>query len=338
MDLIYALDFSFWKRSAVRQCFPETKVKFVSGTVSVPDNAPMLLWGMNRAVEEMSGKAQVIRIEDGFLRSIGLGADLVRPVSWVIDHRGIYYDATRVSDLEVLLADTHFSPEMLRRADRLRAGIVAAGLTKYNVGTGCWRRPNGAARVVLVPGQVESDSSLQYGAPGIRQNIDLLKAVRTANPDAYVVYKPHPDVAAGLRASGNGEHDATRWCDELVIEANMSDLLTSVDEVHVLTSLAGFEALMRHKAVTCYGQPFYSGWGLTADKVPNARRVRRLSLNELIAGALILYPKYLSRTGDALISPEQALDELVAWRAKANVAPWWREFSRELLRRVVGVR
>lgn len=119
----------------------------------------------------------------------------------------------------------------------------------------------------------------------------------------------------------------------------MGDLLMAVDEVHVLTSLAGFEALLRGKSVTCYGQPFYSGWGLTLDVAPNLRRTRRLLLDELVAGALIEYPIYLSRYSDALVTPEQALDELLAWRAKSGSAePWWREIFRMVLRRVVGVR
>jgi capsular polysaccharide export protein len=335
---VYALDFSCWKKSAVRQCFPHTEVNFVTSASHVPEGAILLVWGMRSICGESAAGVKVLRIEDGFLRSVGLGADLIRPVSLVIDGLGIYYDSTQASDLEILLANTNFSPDCLHRAEEVRRNIIAARLTKYNVGATGWTRPYAATHVILVPGQVESDDSLRYGAPGIRLNIDLLKAVRMANPGAYIVYKPHPDVVAGLRATGAGEHDATRWCDEMVTDSNMSDLLKHVDEVHALTSLAGFEALLRHKAVTCYGQPFYSGWGLTTDMIPHPRRIRRLSLNELIAGTLILYPKYLSRDSNKLISPEQAIDELVAWRAKANIAPWWRELSRNLLRRVVGVR
>jgi capsular polysaccharide export protein len=92
-------------------------------------------------------------------------------------------------------------------------------------------------------------------------------------------------------------------------------LLQQVDAVHVLTSLAGFEALLRGKPVTCYGQPFYAGWGLTADMIPLARRSRRLALDELVAAALILYPVYLSRVTNRYTSPERVLDELQAWRA-----------------------
>jgi capsular polysaccharide export protein len=67
-----------------------------------------------------------------------------------------------------------------------------------------------------------------------------------------------------------------------------------VDEVHVNTSLAGFEALLRGKQVTTYGVPFYAGWGLTRDLGPvPARRTARRSLDELVAAALLLYPRYL---------------------------------------------
>jgi capsular polysaccharide export protein len=337
--VIYALDFSRWKRSAVRQCFPVSRVRFVSRANQVPETAVLLVWGMKPAVEGLAPGVRIMRAEDGFLRSVGLGTDLIHPVSWVVDRLGIYYDATLPSDLELLLANKAFEPALLERAASLRGRIVAEGLTKYNVGASIWQRPVSAGKVILVPGQVESDDSLKYGAPGLRTNIGLVQAVRKAHPFAYIVYKPHPDVVARLRAKGADEDDALQWCNELVTDATMGDLLTKVDEVHVLTSLAGFEALLRGKAVTCYGQPFYSGWGLTKDIVPNPRRGRQLSLDELVAGALIEYPIYMSGNSDALITPEQALDELLASRAQMGGAvPWWREYFRMVLRRVVGVR
>lgn len=336
---IYALDFSSWKRSVVRRLFPGRRVVFVRRALEVPVGGTLVVWGMKPVTGSVAPDVRLLRLEDGFLRSVGLGADLIRPISWVVDGRGIYYDATCPSDLEHLLSSRGFDPELLERAARLRTRIVSTGLTKYNLGSAQWNRPKALEKVILVPGQVESDASLVYGAPGIRTNIELLRAVRQANPNAYLIYKPHPDVLAGLRAGGAGEEEAPRWCDEQVTDVAMGDLLNAVDEVHVLTSLAGFEALLRGKAVTCYGLPFYSGWGLTADKLPNPRRVRRLSLDELVAGVLIEYPVYLSRSSNALISPEEALDELLAWRERAGSnAPWWREGFRMILRQVVGVR
>ena len=323
----------------VCRCFPGTQVVFTASAADVPAGGELVVWGMKPIVGKLASDVRILRLEDGFLRSVGLGVDLIRPMSWVVDSQGIYYDATRPSDLEQLLAEKDFPPETIARAALLRERIVAEGLTKYNIGASVWQRPSGADKVILVPGQVESDASLAYGAPNIRTNKGLLEAVRQANPQAYIVYKPHPDVLAGLRAKGAGEDEALRWCDEVVTDAAMGDLLMAVDEVHVLTSLAGFEALLRGKSVTCYGQPFYSGWGITRDIVPNPRRKRTLLLDEMVAGVLIEYPIYLSRMSDALITPEQALDELVTWRTKAGVAvPWWRQCFRVVLRLVVGVR
>lgn len=339
LRLVYAVGFSAWKRKALALCLAEYRVRFVPNAGKAPDGGLVAVWGAREVPFAKQREFRVLRIEDGFLRSVGLGADLIRPVSWIVDTRGIYFDATQPSDLEVLLQTVSFDAALLARARELRARIVALGLTKYNVGTAIWRRPRHAARVILVPGQVESDASIALGAPGIKTNLGLLQAVRKANPDAHIVYKPHPDVIAGLRRKGEGEEDAERWSDEIVVDAPMGQMLNEVDEVHCLTSLAGFEALLRGKAVTCYGQPFYAGWGLTTDIVPIARRRRCLSLDELVAGALIRYPRYMSRKKDALISPEEALEELIEWRAASTgSATWLRKAFRVVLRRVVGVR
>jgi capsular polysaccharide export protein len=330
---VFAYGFSFRKRSIVRRFAGNVTVRFIHRVKQLPPGSALLLWGSKPVPVGLAPGIRIVRLEDGFLRSVGLGADLIDPVSWVMDQRGIYYDATRPSDLECLLQATQFSSELIERASQLRGRIVETGLTKYNVGASGWRCPAAGARVILVPGQVETDASIQFGAPGICTNIGLLQAVRKANPDAYIVYKPHPDVVAGLRAKGQGEGAASHWCDEVVVDAAMGEMLSAVDELHVLTSLAGFEGLLRGKSVTCYGQPFYAGWGLTKDQIPVIRRTRCLSLNELVAGALILYPLYASRSMGQLTTPELALDELLDWRdsTKAEL-PWWHKILRAILR------
>ena len=308
----------------VRSCFAGSSVVFVRSASQVPANNSLVVWGRKPIPGKLAAGVQLIHLEDGFLRSVGLGADLIRPVSWVIDTQGIYYDATQPSSLEVILQTTEFTPQLLERATRLRERIVNTGLTKYNVGNKDWQRPAGAARVILVPGQVESDAALLLGAPGICTNLGLLRAVREANPNVYLLYKPHPDVVAGLRRKGPDECHAERYCDEVVVDIIMGELLQQVDEVHTLTSLAGFEALLRGKKVVCFGQPFYAGWGLTHDVIPVARRTRLLSLMELVAGTLILYPTYISRATGKLTTPEGALDELLAWRTDGNAELlWW---------------
>lgn len=302
----------------------------------LPHRATLFLWGSARLPDGLRADTEVIRVEDGFLRSVGLGAELVRPISWVMDRRGMYYDATRESDLEHLLQSTQFAPELLARAAALRGRIAASGITKYSVGEGSWTRPR-QERVILVPGQVESDASIRLGAPALSTNIGLLQAVRQANPDAYLVYKPHPDVTAGLRAPGSDEQQARELCDEIVIDVPMGPLLERVDEAHVLTSLAGFEALLRGKPVVCYGLPFYAGWGLTRDLLTIGRRTRRLTLDELVAAALILYPTYVSRWGGGYIRAEQALDELLDWhRTAPRPNRPWQFLRRAALRLTVG--
>jgi capsular polysaccharide export protein len=338
-QVIYGLGFSWRKRALVRNFLSGYRVQFVRRVAQVPAGATVALWasGPHRDVDWAAQAATPLWLEDGFLRSVGLGADLVRPLSWVVDSRGMYYDATRPSDLEHLLQTTHFDASTLARAQALRQALVRSGLTKYNVGQLPWQRPGTVAQrgqaVVLVPGQVETDASLRKGAPGIHTNMGLLQAARAAHPDAWLVYKPHPDVVAGLRGQGANEASAQQWCDEVVLDAPMGSMLEAVDHVHVMTSLAGFEALLRGKPVTCHGLPFYAGWGLTQDALPAPRRSRRLDLDALVAGALVLYPRYASLATGAPCTVEQAMAELLAWRARSKPAlPWWRKWLRPLIR------
>ncbi len=338
-ELVYSWGLSRRKRSFLRDFLGKTAVRFVDRGMDVPPGSCLLLWGSTPAPGGLPTDVRITRMEDGFLRSVGLGADLVRPLSWVLDSRGIYFDASQPSDLEHLLQNTDFEQPLLERAAALRSRIVEQGVTKYNLETGRWQRPPHVQRVLLVPGQVESDASIRLGAPGICTNMGLLQAVRQAHPDVYLLYKPHPDVVAGLRTQGAAEDQALAWCDEVIHDTSMGVLLPQVDELHLLTSLAGFEALLRGKPVVCYGQPFYAGWGLTTDMLSVSRRTRRLTLDQLVAGALILYPRYVTRSSGRLTTPEQALDELLVWRSQSGrEQTLWRDIKRGFLRRIVGVR
>lgn len=329
--VIQALGFSAWKKPILKRFLRGSKLVFVRSPKAVPERATVVVWGADMP-QGLPASANVLHVEDGFLRSSGLGADLVRPLSWVIDDLGIYYDATRPSRLERIIQTTEFAADLLRRAEALRATIVAAGVTKYNLAGRPWRRPMEGRRVILVPGQVETDASIRLGGLGIRTNLALLKAVRAANPDAYIVYKPHPDVVSGLRSRGSGEVEASLFSDEIVTDGDTLSLLAEVDEVHTITSLMGFEALIRGLTVVCYGQPFYAGWGLTRDVFPNPRRIRQLSTSELIAAALIIYPSYVSHVTNAFTRPERVIEELSAWRRRGpSEMPMWRRGLRVLM-------
>ena len=315
-----AFGFTPWKQRNLRRFLGGSQLRFRAPWRRIPQGVDaVVIWGRRARPRLLEAAARrqlpVLHVEDGFLRSVGLGADLVDPVSWVVDHQGVYYDATRPSDLETRLATGQWTSVQCQRAAALRQRLVKEAITKYNLQAEAWRRPPGNRRVVLVIGQVESDASIQYGAPGIRSNRALLAAVREAEPEAYLVYKPHPDVVAGLCRAGVGEDDAFELCDEVLPHGSIQQLFTQIDALHVLTSLAGFEALLRGVEVHCWGMPFYAGWGLTQDRECCSRRQRTLSLDELVHAALIDYPRYVSRDSGWFITPEQAIDDLVAWRA-----------------------
>ena len=252
-----------------------------------------------------------LRVEDGFLRSRGLGADLVPPLSLVLDDLGIYYDPSRESRLERLIAESGNLPHAaLARADALRRKLIAARVSKYNLhALPPVPLPEGLR--ILVPGQVEDDASILKGAGEVRSNLGLLAAVREANPEAVILYKPHPDVEAGLRP-GRIDRDAARGLADLVLDhADPLALIDAVDEVWTMTSLLGFEALIRGRPVTCLGMPFYAGWGLTRDLVPApARRTARPVLQGLIHAALIAYPRYHDPVSGLPCPPEVAVERL----------------------------
>jgi capsular polysaccharide export protein len=338
--VLYTLGISLVKWPDLHRCFPGRKLVRLHQTHILPADAWIVAWGLTPLPIDLPPTVTVLRIEDGFLRSVGLGVDLVRPLSWVMDRQGIHFDATRPSDLESLLATKAFDRELLCRAGALRKRIVAEHVTKYNVGSQIWQRPRGKSRVILVPGQVPTDAAMSITARYPATNMALLDSVRRENPDAYVVYKVHPDVVARMRIQQESVSDAEALCDEVIGDVNMAELLGLVDEVHVLTSLTGFEALLRGRAVTCYGRPFYSGWGLTHDMLPpSERRRRRLTLDELVAGALLEYPVYFDRGGTGLLTPEQALEALVSrCRRRKPKNDWWRSPYRMVLRHLVGVR
>ncbi|WP_072389318.1 hypothetical protein [Hyphomicrobium sp. CS1BSMeth3] len=262
----------------------------------------------------------VARIEDGFLRSNGLGVECRTPISIIVDRSGIHFDPSRPSDLEQTLSKRTFDEALLARARRLIAQIVRLDVTKYNLTTGIHAPLPRGERTVLVAGQVEDDLSVRLGGAGVTSNMDLLRRARALEPGACILYKPHPDVETGLRRGYHSDAALCRYANHVVRDLSVPALLRHVDAVHVLTSLIGFEALLRGREVIVHGQPFYSGWGLTQDLAPVPRRQRHLNVVELAAAALILYPRYLDPETGRLCSAETAVDRLVEGTATGGRA------------------
>ncbi|MBK5933198.1 capsular polysaccharide export protein [Rhodovulum imhoffii] len=279
-----------WKRPTIQAFFGSTRpVKFTPDAASATaqaaaDGRRAMAWG---------AAPGVVRIEDGFLRSRGLGAELTPALSLVADDLGIYYDPSRESRLDRLIhAACDLPPDARARSERLIVRMTEAGLSKYNLpGAAVPPLPDGHR--ILVPGQVEDDASIRLGCPAEQRNIELLARCRAENPDAVILYKPHPDVEAGLRPGAIANSEAHTHADMVLPRTALSEVLQQVDEVWTLTSALGFEALLRRIPVTCLGIPFYAGWGLTRDLGPvPAHRKARPDLAALVHAALIDYPRY----------------------------------------------
>jgi capsular polysaccharide export protein len=254
-----------------------------------------------------------------------------------LDEKGLHFDPARPSALEDLLETRVFSREDKLRARALRQSILSARLSKYN--------PEGSGgplagipagrRVLLVPGQVEDDDSVVLGGAGIFTNAELVRAVRAAHPEAYLVYRPHPDVVSGNRR-GALPPEAVELIDQVVSGQTLDSCLAAVQEVHTLTSLVGFEGLLRGLSVSTYGQPFYAGWGLTEDRVPVPRRTRQLDIDDLVLGVLLVYPRYYSFRVGAFVTAEEVVFDLVRSRAVDRAIPLESRWPLRQLRKVWG--
>lgn len=300
----FLFGFSIWKRKFMFP-FLGKNLNFISTfsknslqqalNLGLNKDSAVYIWGKKEYPQVQKwcdeNGVQIIRVEDGFIRSVGLGSDLTRPYSLVFDDVGIYFDTTMPSRLENILNYHKFSPYEIESAKKLREILINSKISKYNDDKDAIITHKNS-KIALVIGQVEDDASVRIGADGMK-NIELLRLARQNSPHAHIIYKPHPDVVSGNRVGAVKTTEALKYCDEVLEGVSMPTLLDIADEIHTMTSTSGLEAILRKKRVVCYGRPFWAGWGLSDDKKPQPRRYRSLSSDELIAGAYLLYPRYI---------------------------------------------
>jgi capsular polysaccharide export protein len=299
--------FSPAKRGAVRRLMnsPLGETAFFTSTAAAVAAARqrggrLVVWAGKEAPDVApaaeAASLPLWRMEDGFLRSRGLGSDFKAALSAVLDPTGIHFDASQPSALEDALEAGKTPAPDLARARALCQLLVERGLSKYNLGGAPppdW--PTDRPRVLIV-GQVENDRSILLGCEDIRTNAGLVRAVRERLPDAFLIYRDHPDTVAGNRP-GRLDPDAARLVDARAEGLNITACLDACETLATMTSLSGFEALLRGKRVMTWGRPFYAGWGLTEDALAFPRRTRTVDLDTLIAEALIRYPLYVTPDG-----------------------------------------
>jgi capsular polysaccharide export protein len=319
---LYFFNFSPWRMMQTEQFYyAPNNQKFICKTLDealekgLDKDSNIFIYGIiefpevERYAQENS--MTIYRIEDAFIRSVALGSGFAKPYSLSIDSRGIYFDPRKPSDLEYLLENHHFNEALIERAKSVRNEVLTYKFSKYNhlAHKEIEIDRTKYDKVILVTGQVEDDMSMKFGAFGLTYS-DLLKMVRENNPNAYIIYKPHPDVLSGNRKGHIEQETLDKYVDEVQTLVSIDSCIAVSDEVHTLTSGAGFDALIRGKEVYTYGMPFYAGWGLTKDFRKCERRTRIRTLDELVAATLILFPRYLSPKTGEFCEVEQTLSEL----------------------------
>jgi capsular polysaccharide export protein len=263
-------------------------------------------------------------LEDGFLRSVGLGKDMALPISISIDDLGMPVDASRPSRLERLIADAAEMDVAPNGAD-IREALVRYRLSKYN--NLPHREPKlepTTRRRILLVDQVFGDVSVPM-AGGSPESFSRMLEDAVAS-GAQCVVRTHPDVMAGFRKGYLTEQAARTPGVILLADAvSVASVLDVVDEVWTVSSQFGLDALLRGIPVHCYAAPFYAGWGLTDDRLGEKsramlpRRSARPNVDQLVAAAFSLYPSYRDTKTWEEIDVFQAIDTLVAERRKLDL-------------------
>lgn len=354
---LYFFNFSPWRMMQIEPFFyAPNNQKFICKTLDealekgLDKASNIFIYGIIEFPEveayAKENKMTIYRIEDAFIRSVALGSGFAKPYSMGIDSRGIYFDPRKPSDLEHLLQNHQFSDDLLERAKNVRTEVLASKFSKYNHLVHKEIEIDKAKydKVILITGQVEDDMSMKFGAFGLTYS-DLLQMVRKNNPTAYIIYKPHPDVLSGNRKGHIAQEIIDACANEVQTLISIDSCIAVSDEVHTLTSGAGFDALLRGKKVHTYGMPFYAGWGLTEDYQKCERRTRILLLDELIAATLILFPRYISPKTEKFCEVEQTLQELKEeqehyfnnrwYRYRLNIKGYLLPRTRKLIRSIL---
>lgn len=327
-DTVFAFNIKEWKRPYLERFYSNKKIVYIPINLNesllrkkyIPhilnNNIEILIWGMDLPKIIQDSGAKITYVEDGFIRSVGLGSEHTPPMSLNFDCKTAYFNARQASDLEDIINTYDFKSdlELMKRARRLKDALLSTGISKYNHNSDVNLHSvygEKTKKRVLVLGQVEDDASIKYGCSIHITNNDLVRLAVAENPTSQVIYKPHPDVLLQKRKMLSDPKEVADICKVLTEDIPLAQSLETIDHVYTITSQAGFEALLRNITVTTIGCPFYSGWGVTDDRQPNSRRIAKRTIEEILAAAYILYPRYFDFTKNTEVEVEDIIQKLL---------------------------
>lgn len=260
-------------------------------------------------------------IEDGFIRSVGIGLSKEPALSITLCGDTAYYDSYNVSSFEkVLNSDRVFTDEELTKAKNAIRLITENHISKYNdsphlpVSIG-----RNSSRKVLVVDQRYGDQSVFCAKANEKDFQRMLIDAIQDNPDADILIKRHPDAVKGEKGSYFSDKNVefTRDIDNVYLidyDIHPHQLLEIADKVYVCSSGLGFEALLYSKEVICYGVPFYSNWGVTTDKINEDRRVKNRSIEEIFYVSYIECSRYYSPDLERVCDIDDCIDYIIKHR------------------------
>ena len=277
-------------------------------------------WGRKQSGRRAQTWARWLRrpcllLEDGFVRSVGRDDP---PLSLIVDRVGVYYDATTPSMLEGLVI-AGVDGQQATRARALASAWHDGRVSKYNHAADyAGPLPD---RYVLVVDQTFGDLSVALGLADAASFRAMLDAALAENPDCEVVVKVHPDVFTRARRGWLVLPAAQRERITVIgADCHAARLLDHARAVYTVTSLMGFEALLRAKPVRCFGMPFYAGWGLTSDELPPPIRRQPASFEALVHAALVGCSRYVNPADGTPWQAEDAIAHVAAARRNRNAA------------------
>ncbi len=255
-------------------------------------------------------------VSEGFLFPT-LNKNKHEPISLILDYNAAYYNNKINSDLDDILNNEVFTEYEIEQSFSFISKLkekFGKDLETQSKGT-LDSNSKKYKKIIFVPGTSEEENIYSTELP-ISSDLELILAIMQKEKNSLVIYKPHEKskikTSKDIYKSGipKLEEMAITHCNQLVVElkAHISHCINFSNEIHVINHNSGIEALIQGKKVVTYGHPFYAGRGLTTDLFSPAKDKKNVSLEKLILGALMLYPRYKIPTQKHFVSAKIALE------------------------------
>jgi hypothetical protein len=290
----------------------------------------LVQWGMTPTLSK-SKQAQIGRelgrptviVEDGFIRSIGIGLSGEAGLSIIMDDTTAYYDAMSApSRLERQInSNIEITDAQRTNALALIDKIVSLKVSKYNhapqvILADCFPQLKNRQHRILLIDQRYHDQSVESGLANDQSFDQMVLDALHDYPESQILIKKHPDSIFGAKKSYLNfdrlqKLNAMHRIIPIMFDINPYSLFAQVDDIFVATSGMGFEALMAGHQVHCYGVPFYAGWGLTQDKQTLTRRHRSRRLEDIFHFAYIENSRYFHPELGQRVSLDTLIDYII---------------------------